>query len=84
MAAELHVLKGGRPPGEPDEDIIALIEGWLGEAKAGKIHAVAYAIVKDDESQTTGWLGIRGTRYTLHAALAMLAQRYTFCMGEGD
>ena len=69
--------------GEPDADVIAVLEALLERAKAGELAAIAYAAVDTEHSLATGWEGISGTRYPIATALAILHHRYSQALLEG-
>jgi hypothetical protein len=62
-------LRGTAVPGsrEPDSDVIERLEDLLSEAKAGRIHGLAFVRVVDDVV-TTGWSGKANCHYMLSGA----------------
>jgi hypothetical protein len=69
-------LAPGNVPGEPDPDIIAVLESLLERARQGHLTGLAYATVALDGAQGTGWSGVAGTRHPLGTAVMMLNHRY--------
>lgn len=69
------VMGGGPQPGEPDPDVIAILERLLEQARAGNMRAIGYAAVYG-QSMATGWAGGAGTRDTLASSIMILGHRY--------
>jgi hypothetical protein len=65
---------GGAPvvlPGEPDENIVDLLEGLLADAKSGKIVALGVASV-DQNGWCLASYALNTHRYTLAGAISSL------------
>ena len=84
MAEKVATIHGGRIPNTPSDEVVATLERLLLDAKAGNLVALAYAVVREGNGQSTGWDGEAGTRHTLGTAIAMLQHRYVGDMLEGD
>lgn len=74
--AEIKSIHGGRKPMEPSQPIIDQLEILMEEARSGVLIGFAYAVVREDGTQRTGWDGESGTRHSLGTALMMLNYRY--------
>lgn len=62
--------------GEPNEEIISILEGLLEAARSGELCALAYATVKTNDVLGTGWAGGSGTRAPVAEVIMMLQHRY--------
>jgi hypothetical protein len=62
------------PPGKPDESIVALLETFLADAKAGNLCAIAI-VALDHELASLGGQSIMKGRTTLIGALGLLQYR---------
>lgn len=66
----------------PDTELIAKIEGWLADAKSGRLRAVGCAMIDRDRAITTGWVG-HGYHHDMLAAVNLLTFRYmTACRDD--
>ncbi|MBS7703307.1 hypothetical protein [Chelatococcus asaccharovorans] len=72
-----------RPAGEPDPEMVQILEKLLAQARRGEIAAIGYAVVAPNTEIATGWLGLSGTRYTLGGAIGMLELRYRHALVQG-
>lgn len=69
-------IHGHSIPGEPEAGVVEDLERLLAMAKDGALSAFAYATVKTNGAQATGWSGGSGTRHPLGTAIMMLSHRY--------
>ena len=83
--AEIKTIHGGRIPGEPSAIVIETLERLLADARRGEVIGFAYAIVRPNGEQATGWDGEGGSRHTVASAIMMLNHRYaTALLKKGD
>lgn len=82
--AEIKTIHGGRTPGQPSKNIIETLESLLDEARSGSLIGIAYATVRENGAQGTGWEGESGSRHTLGTAMMMLQHRYTEALLRGE
>lgn len=64
-----------RAPGEPNPDVVRVLERYLERAKAGDIVAVAIAGVRHDGANTSIWASDGGLTNALISSVAMLDHR---------
>ena len=64
------------PPGEPDPDIVAILERYLADAKAGGIVAIAIAAQRSDLLRANVFHSPGQHQGNLGAAILALAIRY--------
>lgn len=76
MSNIVSLDKGALPPGEPDQEIIEILERYLSEARRGEITAVAIAVARPNEYTATQWCGASGTKFQLGHAISLLNHRY--------
>lgn len=68
---------------EPQPSVIALLEALLIEARAGKVQAVAVAMVRGLDRAGQAWeLGTGPTGHILHAAVTSLFTRFSMVRVE--
>lgn len=70
-------------PGDPDAEVVAILEDLLACAKSGELRAVAYATVSEGSNTGTGWEGAGGTKHALAFSIMMLSHRYPAAVLEG-
>jgi len=86
MADILPFRAGGVIPAtvmEPDQDLIAAIEGWLIDAKSGQLRAMGYVMINRDRDIVTGWIGGADGRDML-SGVNLLTFRYMKAHQEQD
>lgn len=77
-------FSGSIVPGEPDPDIIEVVEDLLDEAKSGKLRGIAFGAVKTGNALSTGWVGSDGTRDSLSTSVTLLHHRFVATILEGN
>jgi hypothetical protein len=76
-------LKPGNLPDEPYAGVVETLERLLADAKSGNLRAIAYAVVRTQNVQATGWDGAAGTRHPMSGAIMILAHRYAEALHAG-
>lgn len=76
-------LKPGYLPDKPYEGVVATLERLLADAKSGNLRAIAYAVVRAQGVQATGWDGAAGTRHPMSGAIMILHHRYAEALHAG-
>ena len=71
------------PPGEPDEDIVAMLEQHLADAKAGKTRAVAVVSV-DKEGWVLSGFELSSHQFALLGAMTELQYRVSRYVSENE
>jgi hypothetical protein len=72
-------LHGTPIKGEPlvvEEDVVAMLEGLLEEAKSGELRAIGYAAVYHNNDCKNEWEG-DATIFSLYGAISLLYHEYT-------
>lgn len=82
MGAEIKSIHGGHVTGQPDEDVVNILEALLERAKSGDLIGIAYATTNTNGDQATGWCGVAGTRHPVGTAITMLQHRYHAALME--
>ena len=78
-------LRGDIPPGEINEDVIAMFERYLDRAKSGEITSAAIGIVHSNATKIgTEWSAAVGESFMLTAAVATLSARIGISMAEAE
>ena len=78
-------LRGDIPPGEINEDVIAMFERYLDRAKSGEITSAAIGIVHSNATRIgTEWSAAVGESFMLTAAVATLSARIGISMAEAE
>lgn len=76
-----EVVSGGHGP---LPELVETLEGLLEDARAGRLHGLAYCTVREGGEIGTGWDGGHGTRFPLGAAVSILSVRYASAMGARE
>lgn len=77
-------LYGAAPPsGEPDQEIVEMLERYLDQAKRGEIDGLAVALSRPNGNGLTEWVCNRGdATHTLHSSAVRLAHEMTALLSE--
>lgn len=67
-----------------EPELVALLENLLHRAKAGRLKAMAYAVVNNDRSLGTGWAGAAGSRHLISSSIMILNARYPAALREDE
>lgn len=73
----------GRPKGEPNDELVALLEQLVEDARSGQLQAIAYTGVTDMRALNTNWCGICD-QHDMIAGVHVLSHRLlTACDFDG-
>ena len=78
--SNIHALPGNIIPGEPDEQVVALLRKYLELAEAGHLTGVGIAAVSNESMYKTEFYGVAGTLFSLGFAISILSHSY--CKAE--
>jgi hypothetical protein len=63
--------------GDPNPEIIEILEKLLEDARSGELRGIAYASCKVGDVTATGWNGSDGSRHPLSTAISVLNSRWS-------
>jgi hypothetical protein len=85
MSDNVVALPGVNLPSAPvNSEVVAMLERWLGDAKSGKLRAVALCGIMADEFRATSWCKSTADENNLAAAIAALNWRYSEYLEKGS